>query len=189
MPFPRLPAFAAAFAIALGAAQAEAQQAEYSPDDILQHFNKGLDCPPGAPCVPKRGGTRAICVGTASDCAAQEQSTADTGAFDMLITFDLGSARLSQQARVNLEQFARAMLQPQLSEVVFSIEGHTDARGGDDFNLDLSERRAQAVVEYLEELGVPSERLAPEGFGESKPRDADPFAAINRRVEATIRTR
>ena len=170
---------------------------QYSADDIIGHFNQpseevgaSPDCPEGAICLPKRG-TRAVCIGTGSACADRTPAPApkQVSGFDLLITFELGSDRLSQQAQDNLREFARAMSDPSLGNATFNVDGHTDARGGQDFNQALSQRRAQAVVEFLKDLGVEEARLQAKGYGESKPRSDDPFAAINRRVEATIRTR
>ncbi len=158
----------------------------YSPSEIEAHFSKALECPDGGPCVPKSK-TRAVCLGTASACAEQNAAPADPGGFDMLITFELGSDRLSRQAQDNLAEFAKALKGTKLNKARFNIEGHTDASGTDQFNLNLSNRRAASVVNYLESLGVPRSQLKPKGYGESKPRVSDPFAAINRRVEATIR--
>ena len=170
-------------------------QAQYSASDIVGHFNQAEEtaakpnCPEGAICLPKKG-TRAVCIGTGSSCANQTpEPTANKSGFDLLITFELGSDRLSGQAQENLREFARAMSDPALNGATFNVDGHTDARGGDDFNKALSQRRAQAVVDFLRQLGVDESRLQAQGHGESKPRADDPFAAINRRVEATIRTR
>ena len=155
-----------------------------SEDQIKKHFAKGITCESGT-CLPKAK-TRAVCIGTDSECA-EEKAAADPGAFDMLITFELGSDRLSAQARDNLAVFARALQAKELANATFSIDGHTDARGSNQYNQSLSERRAAAVVAYLEELGISRERLTATGHGESSPRDSDPFAAINRRVEASLR--
>ncbi|MDO8367597.1 MAG: OmpA family protein [Saprospiraceae bacterium] len=48
------------------------------------------------------------------------------------------------------------------------IASHTDARGSDEYNLQLSQRRAKAVVEWLVKQGVARERLSPHGYGETK---------------------
>lgn len=179
--------FFAAFLFALSAG-GSAALAQYSADDIVRHFSP-------KPATTQSGQkTRAVCIGTATQCGDEDQTAAaappaDPGAFDMLITFELGSDRLSAQAQRNLREFASALQTPGLSTAVFNVDGHTDARGPDGFNDDLSRRRAAAVVEFLETLGVDRNRLVPRGFGETRPRDSDPFAAINRRVEATIRTR
>ena len=69
------------------------------------------------------------------------------------------------------------------------MAGHNDKTGGDDANMRLSEERANAVVAALTERGVPVERLAPKGFGETKLVDAamTPAAlAKNRRIEFRV---
>ena len=69
------------------------------------------------------------------------------------------------------------------------IEGHTDDRGSDSYNLDLSDRRAASVRRYLLEAGVPASRLLSQGFGEANPIDTNGSRdgrANNRRVEFHI---
>lgn len=175
-----------ALAVVLQPGPAVAQGAAYSAEEIEAFFTPALDCPEGESCKPKVR-TRAVCIGTSSACATDAAATPDPGGFDMLITFELGSDRLSQQARENLAEFAKAMQGDKLANATFNIDGHTDARGTDAFNLELSNRRAEAVVVYLESLGITRDRLQAQGYGEAKPKTDDPFAAINRRVEATIR--
>ena len=73
----------------------------------------------------------------------------------------------------------------------FGIEvgGHTDADGPEDYNLDLSQRRAESVVRYLVDKGVSKQRLKAVGYGETKPiasNDNDAGKARNRRIEFTI---
>ena len=167
-----------ALAAALPSAPASGQSPSYSASEIEAHF---------APAVDPQQRTRAVCIGTSSACATDTAAAPDPGGFDMLITFELGSDRLSPQAKENLAEFAKALKGDRLVEATFNIDGHTDARGTETFNLELSNRRAEAVVSYLESLGVPRERLEAKGHGESQPRVEDPFAGINRRVEATIR--
>ena len=155
-------------------------------EQVKEHFSKGMSCD-GTTCLAKRGKPRKVCF-VGQDCEGDKvEVTEDPGAFDMLITFELGSDRLSPQARENLEIFARALQGKELENATFSIDGHTDARGTNAFNQGLSERRAAAVVEYLEGLGISRDRLTAKGHGETSPRVKDPFAAINRRVEASLR--
>ena len=69
------------------------------------------------------------------------------------------------------------------------IHGHTDCKGGDDYNLDLSQRRAKAVVDFLKNKGVREERIEFKGFGESIPIDDNNTLAgrlNNRRVEFVV---
>ena len=69
------------------------------------------------------------------------------------------------------------------------VDGYSDSEGVDEYNLDLSYRRARAVVEYLASRGVPRERLEYRGYGEVNPvapNDSPEGRALNRRVEFTI---
>ena len=73
-----------------------------------------------------------------------------------------------------------------------SIEGHTDDQGSDQYNLDLSQRRASSVRDYLISQGVEADRMTSSGYGESKPIDDNRTAsgrAANRRVEFLIKKR
>jgi len=101
----------------------------------------------------------------------------------LLIQFDFNSARVrpeSQQALANLSQ---ALQSPELRASNFAVEGHTDAKGGKDYNQKLSQQRAQAVSDFLKVQGVAEARLAAAGKGSSElANSADPFAAENRRV-------
>jgi outer membrane protein OmpA-like peptidoglycan-associated protein len=101
----------------------------------------------------------------------------------LLIQFDFNSAKVlpeSQQALINL---AQAMQSKELADVKFAVEGHTDAKGRADYNLKLSEQRAQAVSALLASHGVTVSRLAAVGKGATEPANAaDPLAAENRRV-------
>ena len=60
--------------------------------------------------------------------------------------------------------------------------------GSPSYNLDLSARRAQAVVRYLQERGVDTAKLEARGYGETKPVVADRFAGENRRVETRLKS-
>ena len=57
--------------------------------------------------------------------------------------------------------------------IIIELQAHTDSRGGDKYNLDLSQRRAQACVDYLISKGIPAERMVARGYGESKLRITD----------------
>ena len=72
---------------------------------------------------------------------------------------------------------------------LISIEGHTDSRGDEPYNLGLSTRRAASVVRYLQEHGVKAARVRSQGFGEARPVETNKTAAgraKNRRVEFLI---
>lgn len=72
--------------------------------------------------------------------------------------------------------------------LIVVFEGHTDSTGPEAYNLNLSERRAQAVMAYMLEKGIPSGQMAAVGYGETQPaanNDTREGRAINRRVEIT----
>jgi outer membrane protein OmpA-like peptidoglycan-associated protein len=110
----------------------------------------------------------------------------DTGPqFNMLLTFDLGSANLTEQARANAQVFASFMNSSAAAHTRFEIDGHTDAMGTREHNLTLSERRAAAAKDYLVSLGVDPSRLETAGFGFDRLARPDaPYARDNRRVVA-----
>ncbi len=106
------------------------------------------------------------------------------------IHFEFNKAVIQPRSYPLLDQVARVLQEhPNLTSV--SIEGHTDDKGPDAYNLNLSQRRAEAVREYLASKGVARERLEARGFGESRPvqSNATPEGrAANRRVEFMTRS-
>lgn len=101
----------------------------------------------------------------------------------LLIQFDFNSARIrpeSQQALLNLSQALNAA---ELADSKFAVEGHTDAKGLPDYNLKLSQQRAEAVQTFLAQKGVALARLTAAGKGASQLANAaNPLGAENRRV-------
>lgn len=131
---------------------------------------------------PRRSSVRNTAPG-ARIAAARQPMTAP-GRADLMITFVSGSATLTEQAKSNANQFISALASPKLTGMRFVIEGHTDAVGSREYNLDLSQRRAQAVVNYLTAAGVNRSRLDVQGYGFDRPLNpGNPRAASNRRVE------
>lgn len=174
-----LVSISAAFAVgfcAVSAAPAQAQS--YKADDIIKHFGGG---------TPNLGVSRGLCVGTEAECSKAGHVVKPAAAFDLVVRFKYNSDVLEPDAKSNLDEFAKALKDPQLAASSFLVEGHTDARGSADYNLNLSERRAKAVVSYLSERGVDTAKLLPRGFGQTKPIVADPYSGDNRRVETRIR--
>ena len=106
---------------------------------------------------------------------------------DLRLAFEYNSAQLTPQAREEARVFAEAMQRPELKAKRFLIEGHTDSVGGRAYNLDLSQRRAKAVADYLSSLGVSRDRLDIRGYGFDRPVPGQTAAAAsNRRVEAVL---
>jgi OmpA-OmpF porin, OOP family len=104
---------------------------------------------------------------------------------DLRLSFELGSASLTPVARAEARVFAESLMRPELKDMRFLIEGHTDAQGGRAYNLDLSQRRAAAVADYLASLGVDRSRLQVRGYGFDRPLPGRSASAQeNRRVEA-----
>ena len=110
---------------------------------------------------------------------------AGSGRVDIRVWFDYDSARLTPEAREELDSLGAALSSEQLEDYAFEVAGHTDAAGSDAYNLDLSRRRAASVVDYLNErFGIDRARLRSEGYGESRLYDpAKPRSGVNRRVE------
>jgi OOP family OmpA-OmpF porin len=106
---------------------------------------------------------------------------------DLAVNFEYASAKLSPDARIVLDNLGKALADPALRDSRFRVAGHTDARGSDAYNLNLSRLRARSVAEYLRsEHHIDAKRLSVEGFGRSQLLDpAKPDSAINRRVQIT----
>ncbi|WP_350294920.1 OmpA family protein [Limnohabitans sp. Rim8] len=105
---------------------------------------------------------------------------------DLVIQFDLGSAKLQEDSKPLLDKLAQAMKGERLKEMKFKIEGHTDAKGSASFNDKLSLERAQTVVKFIHDKQITPERLVAEGKGFRELLMPDkPQAMENRRVRIT----
>ena len=103
------------------------------------------------------------------------------------ILFEFGKANLKPETREVLAKVSGILMVA--SGYHLSIEGHTDSIGSDEFNLKLSEARAQSVLDYLFQAGVSPDIMAKKGFGKSQPRSSNDTAKgrqENRRVEIVI---
>jgi outer membrane protein OmpA-like peptidoglycan-associated protein len=103
------------------------------------------------------------------------------------IYFDFDKTTLKPESFVELDKVVDFLKQN--SHVSVEIAGHTDSKGSDDYNLNLSQGRSQSVVDYLASQGIDKSRLQAHGYGETKPIDTnetDEGRANNRRVEFTI---
>jgi outer membrane protein OmpA-like peptidoglycan-associated protein len=100
--------------------------------------------------------------------------------------FDFDSAEIKSVAYPMLDEASYILKKnPELN---VEIDGHTDSTGPADYNMKLSERRANAVMEYFVSKGVAAEQLTIKGFGLTKPaagNDTEEGRAKNRRVELT----
>lgn len=151
---------------------------------------KVQSAPPAATPGPRTRSLRNLIIESAPSPVAAAEPVATVAiapaprpSLSLLIQFDFNSAHVkpeSQQALVNL---AQALKSPELNEARFAVEGHTDSRGRADYNLKLSQQRADAVRIVLAHNGVVESRLSAVGKGSTEPANAaDPQAAENRRV-------
>jgi len=107
---------------------------------------------------------------------------------ELLIQFQFDSAELSSQGKTDIEQLAIALNSQSLKNSNFLIEGHTDQVGSSGYNMDLSLKRAQAVIRALVQLGISSHRLSPVGYGATRLYNQEqPEASENRRVRVVMK--
>ena len=105
------------------------------------------------------------------------------------INFTTGGSAIAVDSQPLIDAVAASL--KDCAGTTIEVGGHTDTTGGDAPNQRLSEERANSVVQALVAKGVPAERLAPKGYGESKSLDPALNAAAhakNRRIEFTVAT-
>lgn len=129
-----------------------------------------------------RGRTRSLSL---DDRTQMADIAAKRPKINLDITFEYNSAALSRQAEPQLDNLGRALTGPDLAGAVIMLGGHTDAKGGESYNQELSEKRAETVKKYLvAHYKIAADQLITAGYGKSQMKNAaDPFAAENRRVE------
>jgi outer membrane protein OmpA-like peptidoglycan-associated protein len=109
----------------------------------------------------------------------------DKPKIDLEINFDYNSADISTKSLPSVQALGKALTNPDLKGSTFVVAGHTDAAGGESYNQDLSERRADSIKKYLvDKYGIAGTDLVTVGYGKSKLKDAaNPLADVNRRVQ------
>lgn len=103
------------------------------------------------------------------------------------VNFAFNSSSLTSAAKANLDQVAEVFRE--FPDTNLLLEGHTDSTGDANYNMNLSQQRAQAVANYLKTKGVGSSRFTVQAFGETKPRydnSTKEGQAGNRRVEVVV---
>jgi len=103
------------------------------------------------------------------------------------VNFDFDKATIRPESKPILDNAVRVLNEN--PSVHVRVEGNTDSRGSEDYNLNLSQRRAEAVVAYLISMGIDGSRLTPVGLGESNPvapNDTPENMYRNRRVDLVV---
>lgn len=182
-------------ALALGSLPAFAQgspagtgQGNPSSDQIIKSLTpsgnldttRGIRLAHPAPAQPPHAGA-----GTAT--TAQAAPAASAPSVNLTVLFATNSAELTPEATRVMDELGHALSSQQLASFRFRVVGHTDTVGTSAYNLELSRRRADAVVAYLEQkYNIPASRLEAEGIGESGllvPTGPQTPEARNRRVQ------
>ena len=105
------------------------------------------------------------------------------------ITFKTGGAAFDKRALGTLDELVRTA--KSCTNIVITVEGHTDSAGSEEANKHLSQRRAQAVVDYFIGSGLDTNHLKAVGYGETKPiatNDTARGRGKNRRIQFTVRS-
>lgn len=114
-------------------------------------------------------------------------ASAAVGRSNLAVGFLLGSAELDGSGRAQASRLLEALRGPKLAGKKVVVAGHTDSIGARAYNLDLSRRRADALVDYLAQNGVDRSRLEAKGYGFDRPLPGTSAkAAANRRVEISV---
>lgn len=127
---------------------------------------------------------RAAAVSAQRPRIAAPMAASQPGRSTLSINFASGSSTILSGSRAQAQRLADTLKLPSSAGKRFIVAGHTDSVGGREYNLELSKRRAEALVDFLVENGVERSRLQPEGYGFDKPVPGlGARAAANRRVE------
>ena len=126
--------------------------------------------------------TRSLSLGERQEIA---EIAATKPKIDLEIRFDYNSADISKESVSAVQELGKALSNADLKGSTFVVAGHTDAAGGEAYNQELSERRAEAIKRYLvEKYGINGTDLVAVGYGKSKLKDpSQPMAEANRRVQ------
>jgi outer membrane protein OmpA-like peptidoglycan-associated protein len=110
-----------------------------------------------------------------------------TVTFDSGVLFEFNSYALTANSQIELERMANIF--KKYPETDIKIDGHTDSKGTEEYNQNLSEQRAAAVADYLASKRISRTRMNTTGYGEMKPvasNETDAGRTANRRVEVAI---
>lgn len=124
---------------------------------------------------------------TVPDAKVQRVGEGIVVEFSSNVLFGFDEANLSGEAKTSLDKLVQVL--NTYEDTNIELQGHTDSRGSEDYNMALSERRATAVSGYLKEKRISDGRLTIKGFGEEFPKysnDNSDGRSQNRRVEFLI---
>jgi outer membrane protein OmpA-like peptidoglycan-associated protein len=126
--------------------------------------------------------TRSLSIGEREEIATLAK---DKPNIDLEINFDYNSADVSAKSLASVQALGKALTNPDLKGSTFVVAGYTDAAGGEAYNQDLSERRADAIKRYLvDKFSIAGSDLVTVGYGKTKLKDpGQPLAEVNRRVQ------
>ena len=126
--------------------------------------------------------TRSLSLGEREEIATIAKSKPN---IDLEINFDYNSADISAKSMPSVQALGKALINPDLKGSTFVVAGYTDAAGGESYNQDLSERRADSIKRYLvDKYGIGGSDLVTVGYGKTKLKDpSQPMAEVNRRVQ------
>ena len=193
---------AAALALSAGAATAQVNPSSQQIIDALKPkpkagLTRSLSSAPAAPAEQEAKADSATekFVDTLRNRPARSLSTGERQQIasvaeskpriDLEIKFDYNSASIARGAVADMDNLGKALSDPSLSGSTFVLAGHTDGVGADEYNQELSNRRADAVKTFLvQKYKLAPDHLVTAGFGKSRLKNKDnPKAAENRRVE------
>jgi outer membrane protein OmpA-like peptidoglycan-associated protein len=198
-----LPRFSVLKALTLGAALsmtaglAIAAENTVSADEILnalqpKPLTRSLSAPLPDPSVKakeisfvdslRNRKTRSLSLGEREEIA---EIASTKPRIDLDIQFDYNSAEIRKTSLSSVQELGKALSNPSLKGSTFVVAGHTDAIGGEAYNQDLSERRADTIKRYLtDKYGINGTDLVTVAYGKTKPKDPNaPLDPINRRVQ------
>ena len=195
-------AIGAAFSVAAGLARAGDDVTEDQIVRALAPANKpltrGLSAEPQAdPAAVAAEGkfvqtirnrtTRSLSAGEREEIATIAR---DKPNIDLEINFDYDSAEIGAKSLPSVQALGRALTNPDLKGSTFLVAGYTDAAGGEAYNQDLSERRADAIKHFLvDKFGIAGTDLVTVGYGKTKLKDpSQPMSEANRRVQVVNMT-
>jgi outer membrane protein OmpA-like peptidoglycan-associated protein len=106
------------------------------------------------------------------------------------IRFEYDLTDITKPFDLSVSQYAALLKDPRCTSINIEVKGHADYRGGEIYNMGLSERRAEVIVKMLNDAGVDATRISVKALGESEPLDpaeTDDARTKNRRVEITAK--